>query len=94
MIELNRTAEAKKQIETMRRAKAPAAQMANAYGYLAKDELESYRLNSALDYATKSLEYEPSSKRYATRAAILQRLNRAAEAREDLGRAKALGKKP
>lgn len=94
LTQLNWNTRAAEALAAMERAKVSRLDLARAYGTLAVAELESYRYEAALAYATRSIEAEASAQRYQTRATILQRLGRVAQAREDLQKAKALEEKP
>lgn len=93
-LQLGQPSAAAAEVLVMEKTSAPPARLAKAYGYLADADLKAYRLESALDYATKALKASPSAQSYQTRAAILQRLGRVSEAQADLEGAKKLGKKP
>jgi tetratricopeptide (TPR) repeat protein len=93
LLRLNRTSEAAAEVLILESGNPPSAKLARACGYLADSDLKAYRLESALDYATKGLKAAPSAELYKTRAAILQRLGRVSEANEDLASAKKLGGK-
>ncbi len=94
LLQLGRRTEAASILLAMESAKPSVAALARAYGSLAEAEFSASNLDLALGYANKALKSQPSANLYKTRAAILQRLGRVAEANEDLASAKKLGKKP
>ena len=94
LVNLGRADEAAAAVLVMEKTKPSAAARARAYGYLANAEFSASRFPAALAYATKALKAQPSAVLYKARAAILQRLDRAEEANEDLAKAKKMGKTP
>ena len=94
LIKLDRAPEAASEVLVMEGTKPPPAKLARSYGYLAEADLRAYRLESALDYASKALKAEPTAEGYKMRAAILQRLGQVSEAQADLAKAQKLARRP
>ena len=94
LIKLGRRSDAAAALPALEAAKPPPAAVARASGSLADAEFTAGNLDLALAYATKALKAQPSANLYKTRAAILQRLGRVAEANDDLAKAKKSGGKP
>jgi len=73
--------------------KPPAAKLASAASYLTDAAFAEARFEIALDYINRAIKAQPKPQYYKQRAAVLQRLNRGAEADADLAQAGALQKK-
>jgi len=73
--------------------KVPPAKLASAAASLADAAFAESRFEIALDFINRAIKAQPTAQYYRQRAAILQRLNRGAEAEADLAQAKTLTKK-
>lgn len=73
--------------------KVPPAKLAPAAASLADAAFAESRFEIALDFINRAIKAQPTAQYYRQRAAILQRLNRGAEAEADLAQAKTLTKK-
>jgi len=73
--------------------KVPPAKLASASASLADAAFAESRFEIALDFINRAIKAQPTAQYYRQRAAILQRLNRGAEAEADLAQAKTLTKK-
>ncbi len=73
--------------------KPSAQELGRAANSLAEAAFADSRFEVALDYANRAIKSQPTAQYYKQRAAILQRLNRGAEAEADLAKANALSKK-
>lgn len=74
-------------------AKPPAADLATAASQLAATAFGAGRLDLALNHINFAIKEAPSAQYYRQRAAILQRLNRPADAQADLQKAASLDRK-
>lgn len=74
-------------------AKIPAPKLAAAAASLAEAAFAESRFEIALDFINRAIKAQPTPQYYRQRAAILQRLNRGAEAEADLAQAKSLTRK-
>lgn len=88
LVRLDRQSEAAAEVLAMEKLRTPPAVRATGYEFLANADLQTYRLDSALEFANRALKAKLSADRYKLRATILQRLGRMSEANADLVRAK------
>lgn len=71
-------------------ARPSSERLARGAGYLVDAMFEQGRFEVALDYANRTIKAAPSAAAYKQRAAVLQRLNRGAEADADIAKANSL----
>ena len=87
LLKLDRLPAAAAEVRVLEQKKPGADKLSRASLYLADADLRAYRLESALEQANKALKIRTSAEAYTIRAAVFQRMGRAAEAAEDLAAA-------
>lgn len=92
LVKLGKTSEAGAELRPFEAAKPPPEKMATALSYLVETTFAASQLDTALAYANRAIKLNPAAQYYKQRAAILQRLDRGAEARADLAEAERLQK--
>ena len=75
----------------MEAAKAQPEVLAWALNEIAEGTARASQFDLALEYSNRAIKAKPEARYYRQRAAILQRLDRYADAQDDLSRAEQLG---
>jgi len=92
LVKLGRLEPATAGLNALEATKPPTDKLATAYSYLVDAAFTNSQFPIALDYANRAIKLKPAAHYYKQRAAILQRMNRAAEAEADVEKAKQLEK--
>jgi tetratricopeptide (TPR) repeat protein len=90
LVSLGRLDDAAAELRAMEAAKASREVLARALHEMAEGTARASQFDLALEYATRAIKAKPEARYFRQRAAILQRLDRYAEAQEDLSRAEQL----
>ncbi len=93
LVKLGRVADAAAELRVLDAAKPPREVLAGPLNDLAAGAAGASQLDAALEYANRAIKAKPEAQYYKQRAAILQRLERFADAQSDLSRAQQLEKK-
>ena len=93
LVKLGRVDDAATELRVLDAAKPPPEVLAGSLSDLAAGAAGASQLDAALEYANRTIKAKPEAHYYKQRAAILQRLERFADAQSDLSRAQQLEKK-
>jgi tetratricopeptide (TPR) repeat protein len=93
LVKLGRIEDAAAELRVWDAAKPPPEVLAAPLNDLAAAAAAASQLDAALEYANRAIKAKPEAHYYKQRAAILQRLERFADAQSDLSRARQLEKK-
>ena len=91
LVSLGRVDEAGAELRDLEAAKAQPEVLAWALNELAEGTARASQFDLALEYSNRAIKAKPEARYYRQRAAILQRLDRYADAQDDLSRAEQLG---
>lgn len=92
LVKLGRLEAATLELKALEAAKPPPDKLATALSYLVDAAFTGSQFQAALDYADRAIKIKPAAHYYKQRAAVLQRMNRGAEAAADIEKAKQLDK--
>jgi len=90
LVSLGRVDEAGAELRDLEAAKAQPEVLAWALNELAEGTARASQFDLALEYSNRAIKAKPEARYYRQRAAILQRLDRYADAQDDLSRAEQL----
>ena len=90
LVSLGRVDEAAAEVRDLETAKASREVLARALNEIAEGTARASQFDLALEFSNRAIKAQPEARYYRQRAAILQRLDRYADAQEDLSRAEQL----
>ncbi|MGA7880477.1 MAG: hypothetical protein WCD63_06370 [Terrimicrobiaceae bacterium] len=90
LVSLGRVDEAAAEVRDLEAAKASREVLARALNEIAEGTARASQFDLALEFSNRAIKAKPEARYYRQRAAILQRLDRYADAQEDLSRAEQL----
>ena len=90
LVSLGRVDEAAAEVRDLETAKASREVLARALNEIAEGTARASQFDLALEYSNRAIKAKPEARYYRQRAVILQRLDRYADAQEDLSRAEQL----
>ncbi len=93
LVKLGRVDDAAGELRVLDAAKPPREVLAGSLSDLVEAAAGASQLDAALEYANRAIKAKPEAHYYKQRAAILQRLERFADAQSDLSRAQQLEKR-
>ena len=93
LVKLGRVDDAAAELRVLNAAKPPREVLAGSLSDLVEAAAGASQLDAALEYANRAIKANPEAHYYKQRAAILQRLERFADAQSDLFRAQQFEKK-